>query len=104
MAMEWALAGLPQPGFFEAFLLSQIVPGNEFKVSPPLTPLVGEGETGSLRISFQGSSSWAFGPAVKHEKVGGAGVRACQAVRTGWKPVPPGELFRTAAPEVWAHP
>ncbi|HLD48700.1 MAG TPA: hypothetical protein VJA64_12815, partial [Desulfobaccales bacterium] len=39
--------------------------------------------------------SWTFGPPVKHEKVSGAGVPACQPVCTGWKACATGRTFRT---------
>jgi hypothetical protein len=39
-------------------------------------------------------SSWACAPLIKHEKVGGAGLPARQAVRTGWKACATGRTFR----------
>ena len=45
-------------------------------------------------ITFQDSRSWAGGSPVKHEKVGGAGLRARQAVRTGWKACATGRTFQ----------
>src|SRR3989339_691432 len=42
----------------------------------------------------QGSSSWACGPPIKHEKVSGAGVPARQPVCTGWKACATGRTFQ----------
>jgi hypothetical protein len=48
-----------------------------------------------IKRTFQNRSSLALGPLAKHEKVGGAGLRARQVSAQAGKPVPPEELFKT---------
>jgi hypothetical protein len=44
--------------------------------------------------SYGSSRAWSFGPPIKHENSGGAGLRARQAVRTGWKACATGRTFQ----------